>query len=167
MMHKQATFYLLEQSEDASDSSLEQVKSLEPVKSNELHIRSLLFCACQQAARSYRQQQKVFIYTPDQTLAHEVDEMLWGFDADSFVPHNLMGEGPSYGSPVEISWQAPTNRCAVLINLTENVPPFTQQFSQVIDFVPNDESLKKSARNRYRQYQQLGFAVKMNEQQQS
>jgi len=150
-MHKQATFYLLEKNESDSD------------KSNAPSSGSLLFCACVQAAQSYRQQQKVFIYTPDQTVAHEVDEMLWAFDADSFVPHNLMGEGPSYGSPVEISWQAPSNRRSVLINLTESVPPFAQKFSQVIDFVPNDETLKQIARNRYRQYQQLGFAVKMND----
>lgn len=166
-MQKQATFYLLEKSEKSLDSNHDLAENHEQRKSNGLNNSSLLFCACVQAARSYRQQQKVFIYTHDQAVAHKVDELLWAFDADAFVPHNLMGEGPSYGSPVEISWQAPTNRRAVLINLTENVPPFAQQFSQVIDFVPNDETLKKNARNRYRQYQQLGFAVKMNEQQPS
>lgn len=145
MMQKQATFFLPEKD-----------------KSNKSNADLLLFCACKQAAIAYRQQQKVFIYTQNQAQAHAVDELLWAFDADSFVPHNLMGEGPSYGSPVEISWQAPTNRRAVLINLTNIEPPFAQQFNQVIDFVPTDESLKQQARQRYRAYQQLGFAVKMH-----
>jgi len=144
-MQKQATFFLPEKD-----------------KSNKSNADLLLFCACKQAAIAYRQQQKVFIYTQNQAQAHAVDELLWAFDADSFVPHNLMGEGPSYGSPVEISWQAPTNRRAVLINLTNIEPPFAQQFNQVIDFVPTDESLKQQARQRYRAYQQLGFAVKMH-----
>jgi DNA polymerase-3 subunit chi len=145
MMQKQATFFLPKKD-----------------KSNTSNTDVLLFCACQQAALAYRQQQKVFIYTQNQAQAHIVDELLWAFDADSFVPHNLMGEGASYGSPVEISWQAPTNRRAVLINLTDTVPPFTPQFNQVMDFVPTDESLKEQARQRYRAYQQLGFAVKMH-----
>ncbi len=144
-MQKQATFFLPEKD-----------------KSNKSNADLLLFCACKQAAIAYRQQQKVFIYTQNQAQAHTVDELLWAFDADSFVPHNLMGEGPSYGSPVEISWQAPTNRRSVLINLTNIEPPFAQQFNQVIDFVPTDESLKQQARQRYRAYQQLGFAVKMH-----
>jgi len=156
-MQKQATFYLLD-----------ETKTIElTTSSNELHNNALLFCACVQAALCYRQQQKVFIYTENQQQAHDLDELLWAFDADSFVPHNLMGEGPSYGSPVEISWQAPTNRRAILINLTENAPSFVQQFGHVIDFVPPDEKLKQLARSRYRQYQQLGFAVQMNEQQKS
>ena len=146
MMPKQATFFLLD--ENTGNKSASDL---------------LLFCACQQAAIAYRQQQKVFIFTQNQAQAHAVDEMLWAFDADSFVPHNLMGEGPSYGSPVEISWQAPTNRRALLINLTDEVPAFAAQFNQVIDFVPADEQLKQQARQRYRTYQQAGFAVKMHE----
>ena len=107
---------------------------------------SLLHHACLQAAYFYRQKKKVFIYTQDQKHAHDIDEMLWAFDAESFVPHNLLGEGPSYGSPVEISWQAPTNRRAVLINLTKTVPNFANKFARVVDFVPTDESLKQQAR---------------------
>ncbi|MBL4909378.1 MAG: DNA polymerase III subunit chi [Alteromonadaceae bacterium] len=144
-MQKQATFFLLDKH-----------------SSNKSPTDLLLFCVCQQAAIAYRQQQKVFIYTQNQTQAHNVDELLWAFDADSFVPHNLIGEGPNYGSPVEISWQAPSNRRSVLINLTDTVPPFAAQFNRVIDFVPIDETLKQQARQRYRAYQQLAFAVKMH-----
>ena len=92
-------------------------------------VNSLSHHACLQAAYFYRQKQKVFIYSKDKEKAHDIDEMLWAFDANSFVPHNLMGEGPSYGAPVEISWQAPTGRRPVLINLTDTVPDFASQFS--------------------------------------
>ena len=122
-------------------------------------IGSLFHCACLQAAYFYRQKQKVFIYTKDQDKAHDIDEMLWTFNANSFVPHNLQGEGPSYGSAVEISWQNPTGRRPVLINLTDTAPDFSGQFSRVIDFVPSDEVLKQSARERFKAYRQLGFEV--------
>ena len=73
---------------------------------------SSYFQACHLAAHYYRQNQRVFIYTSDQNNAHDIDELLWAFEPDSFVPHNLVGEGSNYGSPVEISWQSPTNRRA-------------------------------------------------------
>ena len=115
--------------------------------------------ACFQAANFYRQRQRVFIYTESQQQAHQIDELLWSFNPDSFVPHNLPGEGPNNGSPVEISWQSPTNRRAVLINLTSTVPHFAQQFANIVDFVPHDEQLKQLARERFKQYRQMGFQV--------
>jgi len=120
---------------------------------------SASYHACLCAARAYRSNQRVFIYTQDQTVAHDIDEMLWAFDPDSFVPHNLIGEGPSYGSAVEISWQAPTNRRPILINLTGTVPHFANQFSQIIDFVPTNDTEKQAARERFKQYRQFGFQV--------
>jgi len=119
----------------------------------------LLHYACLQAAQCYRQNQRVFIFTQDQTQAHDIDELLWAFDADSFVPHNLVGEGPRQGSAVEIGWQAPRGRRPVLINLTANLPEFAGQFAQIIDFVPAEENEKKQARLRYRASQQAGFVV--------
>lgn len=138
MLKTQVTFYLLEDESD-KDSTF-------------LH-------ACLQAAKCYRRNQRVFIYTQDQDKAQDIDEMLWAFDADSFVPHNLIGEGPKNGAAVEISWQAPTNRRPVLINLTSTVPNFANQFSHIIDFVPADETQKQQARDRFRTCRQWGFQV--------
>ena len=115
--------------------------------------------ACWQAAHFYRRNQGVFIYTQDQKNAHDIDEMLWAFEPDAFVPHNLVGEGPKNGAAVEISWQPPTKRRPILINLTSTVPNFAGQFSTIIDFVPVNESLKQLARDRFRAYRQLGFRV--------
>ena len=60
---------------------------------------------CQLCADLFRANQRVFVYCPNQQDAEAVDEVLWQFDAERFVPHNLAGEGPSRGAPVEISWQ--------------------------------------------------------------
>ena len=143
-MQTQAMFY-----------SIEQQSKVAGVTEEQLHLHY----ACLQAAYFYRQNQRVFIYTPDQQSAHDIDEMLWAFDPDSFVPHNLIGEGPKQGAAVEISWQVPSNRRAVLINLTSEVPNFANQFTHLIDFVPSDETQKQQARNRFRTCRQWGFNV--------
>lgn len=121
--------------------------------------KASLVHACFQAAYFYRQNQAVYILAENQEQAHEVDELLWSFNADSFVPHNLTGEGPIKGAAVEIGWQAPKNRRPVLINLTREVPDFAKRFSMIVDFVPADEQLKQLARERYKSYRQSGFQV--------
>jgi DNA polymerase-3 subunit chi len=115
--------------------------------------------ACHLAAYYYQQNKKVFIYTENQQDAFIVDEYLWQFDGESFVPHNLVGEGPRYGSPVEISWLAPQHTRAILINLSQHIPKFNLNFQQIIDFVPAQEQLKINARLRYSAYKKLGHTL--------
>jgi DNA polymerase-3 subunit chi len=144
-MQTQVMFYLLPV-EDKTDAS-------------DINASTALYHACLQASYFYRQNQRVFIYTQDQENAEQVDEMLWAFDSDSFVPHNLSGEGPKQGAAVEISHQAPRGRRPVLINLSNTVPDFASQFQFIVDFVPSDETLKQLARERFKACRQRGFQV--------
>ena len=141
-MQTQVMFYLLSEKTTSSDDT-----------------SSALYHACLQASYFYRQNQRVFIYCQDQKQAEAVDELLWSFDSDSFVPHNLNGEGPKQGAAVEISTQAPQGRRPVLINLTTTMPNFANQFQFIVDFVPSDEHLKQLARERFKMCRQWGFQV--------
>ena len=126
-----------------------------------------LFHACLQACACYRSNQRVYIHTDNQESAHFIDEMLWGFDPDSFVPHNLVGEGPINGAPVEIGFQTPKNRRPFLINLASQMPNFAGNYSHIIDFVPAENALKQQARERFKQYRQAGFHIETQAMQQT
>jgi DNA polymerase-3 subunit chi len=143
-MQTQVMFYLLK--DDVTDKAAEDTCSA-------------IYHACLQASYFYRQNQRVYIYTQDQQHAEQVDEMLWAFDSDSFVPHNLVGEGPKQGAIVEIGFQPPQGRRPVLINLTSTIPNFANQFKFIVDFVPSDETLKQQARERFKVCRQWGFQV--------
>ena len=141
-MQTQVMFYVLP--EDTSDK---------------INADAHLFQACLHASVCYRNNQRVYIHTEHQESAHAIDEMLWGFEPDSFVPHNLVGEGPKQGAPVEIGFQRPTNRRPFLINLASQIPNFAGNYSHIIDFVPAENSLKQQARERFKQYRQAGFSI--------
>lgn len=117
------------------------------------------FQACVQACFCYRNNQRVYIHADDQATAHAIDEMLWGFEPDTFVPHNLVGEGPTQGAPVEIGFQKPKSRRPFLINLAGNIPSFASNYSHIIDFVPAEPELKQQARERFKQYRHAGFQI--------
>ena len=152
-MQTQVMFYLLND-EKAKNESTDISKNVDASDTS-----SAFYHACLQASHFYRQNQRVFIYTEDKTQAEQVDELLWAFDSDSFVPHNLVGEGPKQGAAVEISSQPPRGRRPVLINLTETVPNFASQFQFIVDFVPSNEALKQQARERFKTCRQWGFQV--------
>ncbi|MGJ8692251.1 MAG: DNA polymerase III subunit chi [Thalassotalea sp.] len=126
---------------------------------SETNEHNHLFQACMHASLCYRNNQRVYIHTNDQTSAHHIDELLWGFEPDSFVPHNLVGEGPKQGAPVEIGYQQPNSRRPFLINLADQMPKFANQYSHIIDFVPAEKTLKHQARERFKQYRQAGFHI--------
>ncbi|MCL1037178.1 DNA polymerase III subunit chi [Shewanella submarina] len=124
-------------------------------------IERLTLTACQLASQHYRQGNEVYIHCQDKTQAYAIDEQLWQFDANSFVPHNLKGEGPMTGAPVEIGFDriGPNKKRAVLINLADQSPAFAVNFDQIVDFVASDNAHKAIARERYKQYRTMGIAL--------
>ncbi|GAB3528302.1 MULTISPECIES: DNA polymerase III subunit chi [Photobacterium] len=138
-----ATFYIIDDKQVEADSDYQ------------LHF------ACHQAALSYKQGQKVYLLAGSKEQAEQIDEYLWQQEPDNFVPHNLIGEGPRGGSPVEIGWPGlrHSGRRGILINLSQEAPNFAVTFSQVVDFVPCDEKLKQLARERYKAYRLAGIQL--------
>ncbi|PIW62421.1 DNA polymerase III subunit chi [Shewanella sp. CG12_big_fil_rev_8_21_14_0_65_47_15] len=117
--------------------------------------------ACHVAKQAFIKQQSVYIHCQNKEVAFEIDELLWQFEPTAFVPHNLKGEGPATGSPVEIGFDrlGANKSRQLLINLADQVPPFAVNFGQIIDFVANDQQHKAVARERYRQYRDLGVEL--------
>jgi len=142
-----AIFYVLKQNEEQDKTDLET------------HIPAHFDLAARLAADQFRQGKRIFIYTNDKDDSHLIDEHLWSFEADSFVPHNLQGEGPANGAPVEIGDSTPVGNRRILINLATKVPDFINRFNQVFDFVPSDTNLKQAARERYKYLRQMGVNI--------
>ncbi|GGO65406.1 DNA polymerase III subunit chi [Bowmanella pacifica] len=119
-----------------------------------------LALACQLAAQAFRNKQSCLLWCQDQSMAEALDELLWQRPSNAFIPHNLSGEGPPKGTPVEISWvgQQPNPR-PVLINLAELLPPQHPRARQIYDFVPASEQQKPQARERYKQYRGQGHQL--------
>lgn len=139
---KHVQFYLLSQADSAELSAAEMQ-------------------ACELAAQAWRLGKRVLIVCETEQQALNIDEALWARDPDSFVPHNLSGEITTYPTPIEISWKGKRNaqRRDLLISLQTELPEFIGSFTQIIDFVPVEETAKAQARERYKQYRQLGWQL--------
>ena len=109
--------------------------------------------ACRIIEKAYLRNHVIFIYCENQADAETLDEMLWTFKEDSFIPHNLQGEGPEPPPPVQIGFgDEPRNFQDILINLSNEVPGFYSRFKRIIEVVSEDHDDKELSRTRYRHY---------------
>ncbi|MCE3238883.1 MAG: holC [Gammaproteobacteria bacterium] len=119
----------------------------------------LLF-ACRFIEKVYKEQQRVYIHTETQTLAHQLDELLWTYREDSFLPHDIRHKERLPTSPIQIGFNAtPEEQWDVLINLSTNVPEFYPQFMRVVELVSEDPIVQTAARERYKLYRMQGHTI--------
>jgi DNA polymerase-3 subunit chi len=119
----------------------------------------LLF-ACRFIEKAYKEHQRVYIHTENQTLAHQLDELLWTYREDSFLPHDIRNKEPLPTSPIQIGFNAaPEKEWDILINLSTDVPEFYPQFTRVIELVSDDPLIQAAARERYKLYRMHGHTI--------
>ncbi len=116
--------------------------------------------ACRLVEKVYKQKHRVFIYVANEKDAHDIDERLWTYREDSFLPHHIQGEGPNPPPPIQIGFQAVIpNERDVLLNLSDTVPEFFTRFARVLEIVANDTIAKEISRKLYREYRSKGFDI--------
>lgn len=123
--------------------------------------RAMLICKL--AEKAFRHDKAVFIHSDDLTLLEQLDEKLWKFRPDSFVPHRLLSADEIVNQvdsdPVQLSMGEPGNDRRVLINLASTVPTFFSRFERALEVVNQAENVRDAGRERYRFYQQRGYPL--------
>jgi DNA polymerase-3 subunit chi len=113
--------------------------------------------ACQLAAKAWRAGLPVFVRGANAAQCAELDELLWRFKGETFIPHNLHDEQPD--APVVIGIdQPPATAQAVLINLHPQITANCEQFSRIIEIVNQQPEQLELARDNFRLYRQRGYA---------
>ena len=115
--------------------------------------------ACLLAAKAYNKQIPVYIHTNSIEQTNSVDQLLWEFKPESFIPHetidNFNSKNPIHiGNEQTINTNLKTN---MLINLADKTPTFFSKFIRMAEIiVPNN---KVKGRLRYKFYQDRGYPL--------
>ncbi|WP_019218115.1 DNA polymerase III subunit chi [Legionella tunisiensis] len=121
------------------------------LNSHEASARWLL--ACRLLEKAYLRGHQVFVYCDTKHDAEQIDELLWTFKDNSFIPHNLQGEGPEPPPAIQLGYQGePRGFNDILLNLATPIPSFYARFRRVMEIVVNDETAKELSRAHYREY---------------
>ena len=94
----------------------------------------------------------------DAAQAEELDELLWEFDPDAYIPHQIAGDEEDELTPVLIATpDVDVPARALVINWRDDA--FTGACERVLEVVPADASARGPLRERWKQYQARGFEL--------
>jgi len=118
--------------------------------------RALL--ACRLADKAYRLGHIVYIVTSSEVRAAALDDLLWTFRQDSFVPHERYPLISAEGSPVLIGVASPAEvNAQVLVNFTDVLPDGFERYERVVELVDMHPDVRAKSRERFKQYRERGF----------
>ena len=111
--------------------------------------------ACRLATKAMSNGNDVHIHTANDAAAQTLDDLLWVYPEQRFVPHDLASD--SSPAPINIGWQEPKDADDVLINLSGEVPGFFGRFDRVAEIVVRNT--RDAGRDRYKFYRDRGFPL--------
>ena len=113
--------------------------------------------ACRIVEKAYRKGHRVYVRTGNSDDTNVLDDLLWTFSQNSFVPHQITTESNSRESPVVIGEHQPVAEGTdVVISVADDpVSDFTE-YPRIVEIVGYEDDEKTSGRNRFRYYRERG-----------
>jgi len=119
--------------------------------------------ACGLALMTWERQQTVFIISPSEASASELDELMWSEPGERFLPHALAGSQTSEKAPINIGTLSSLNPADVVINLGPEAVPQPERFSRVLEIVPYATDERESSRVKFKTYRNQGITPRTQE----
>ncbi|MHC6227159.1 DNA polymerase III subunit chi [Pseudomonas sp. X10] len=114
--------------------------------------------ACKLCEKAWRLGHRVYLHCQDAEQRATLNERLWGFKGEAFVPHDPAEDHPDATVALGIGSDAGEHH-DLLINLGATVPGFVAQFERVAEIVVEEPGIRQSARERFRFYREQGYAL--------
>lgn len=103
----------------------------------------------------------------DAARLQSLDGALWALSATDFVPHCMADAEPNVlcRSPVVLASELEplSTQRRVLVNLSDVVPAGFDSFERLIEVVSLDATDRECARQRWRQYTAMGYAIQRHD----
>lgn len=117
--------------------------------------------ACRLVRKARNANFQVVILARDDAQLAELDEALWTFSEQDFLPHVMMDDALAAQTPILLTatqaMEAPHHQ--ILINLSDTPPDHFARFERMFEVVSSDEADKSSGRERYSYYKQRGYPL--------
>ena len=138
--------------------------------------------ACRVAETAWRRGHRVHLHADSPESARRLDDLLWTWRDESFVPHAVCGAGDAgasdagvggagaggagaggagAGASVTIGWGAlPEFADDVLLNFDSRVPDGFERFARVAEVIGGADPARAAGRERFRRYRAVGCELK-------
>ncbi|WP_394779162.1 DNA polymerase III subunit chi [Undibacterium sp.] len=117
--------------------------------------------ACRLIRKARAAKCRIVVFDNDRAQLERLNQALWTFSEQDFLPHVMAGDPLAAQTPVVLSYSddAEFPHHELLINLTSQTPGGFARFERMIELVSTSEQDTLSGRERYKFYQQRGYAL--------
>lgn len=115
--------------------------------------------ACRLVEKAFDQSLRVYVQTATSADAQRLDELLWTFNDDSFIPHEIAQSDAATHERVMVligETPPPASHRQLLINLTNALPADFADYERIAEIVDVDPENKRLSRERYKAYRERG-----------
>jgi len=122
--------------------------------------------ACRLTEKAYLRDLRVVIVNGSLADAQALDDLLWTFSENSFVPHRVCLEAASADSatPVQLTVEPGVPPPAdLLVNLSPRVPQAWERFARVAEIIDADEERRRLGRERFKHYRDLKVVLETHQ----
>jgi DNA polymerase-3 subunit chi len=117
-----------------------------------------LLLVCELVKKAYASEQPTLILARSPEQAEALDEKLWEFDDDAFIPHQLAGDDDDSITAVVIAPPGVATADRPLgVNLRDECAPGS--YERVLEVVAADPAEREGSRVRWAEYKRRGFEV--------
>lgn len=116
--------------------------------------------ACRLIEKAVRQGNRVMVATKDENESQIMNDCLWSFRPDSFVPHTILGDDNADQAAVLISHaEDDDTHHDVLVNLRLEVPAQFSRFKRLTEVVIQEKNVLENSRLSYAFYKKRGYPI--------
>lgn len=122
-------------------------------------VEKPLLLVCELARKATDSGQPLLIFAASAAQAEVLDELLWEFDPDAYVPHQIVGtdEDDDITPVLIVAPEMQTPMRPLVINLRAEA--VQGSFTRVLEVVPAEESARGPSRERWKAYKERGLEV--------
>jgi DNA polymerase-3 subunit chi len=115
--------------------------------------------ACRLVEKAYTLGMQVYVRSADEAMTDRLDELLWVFRDQSFIPHQREHDA-AHPCAVIVNQTTPPKHREILINLALDASPDYADYDRLIEVISAVSEIKQAGRERFRQYTEQGHKPK-------
>lgn len=126
----------------------------------EAELRSAWSYSCRLVQKAWQRGHRVFICCEDKQQCQQLDDLLWSFQGESFLPHSLASAADAADDAICIGTaEQMGEHCDVLVNLCRDTPAQFSRFRRLTEIVCQQPEWLAASRQRYSNYQHRGYPL--------
>jgi DNA polymerase III subunit chi len=122
--------------------------------------------ACRLTEKAYLKDLKIVIVNDTLADAKALDELLWTFNEQSFIPHQICLDAQSVdpATPVHLTVESAALPAAdLLVNLAHRLPAQLERYARIAEIIDADEERRRLGRERFKAYRDLKLALETHQ----